>query len=353
LKRAELAEHRVFVTSGQRQRGDQVKWAANREYIDSQIAAGVHIAFLFKPHSGIFRLWEDSALIRRLSWLGKNHRYRGVGDGYDWPPRRISPVAKEHTHSAPGVLQAISQTLIDRAQQIRGQVRCVSDAVRGAVFATDALELLAGRTPTTSIDALSLKHEFEVIAECQFSGAEYHLGLAPRFREIARDVEVISRSFHPSHRETAALNAEMKIVSKILLIFRENAQYDEEQACMNRVRHLQNTLWMQREPIRHLLWPVVRYIEALLASFPRFLFVILCWIMALGALYTYFGGHEYWYWGIEDAITSFFSIGGPIHEGPDILRTFGYVGVTCVGIVAGFVHLGIFVSHLYSLVSRK
>jgi hypothetical protein len=355
FKGIEDAPYRVFVTSGQRQFGDQEKASSNRNYINQQRHKGRHVVILHKPHAGIFNLWERSGLARNLIRVridGK--RFPGVAAEYRWPPIKTflhSP--QEHTHSAPGVLQTISDSLVERAQTIRRDVVSVKDAIRGAVLAIDALELLAGRTPTISLDALSLKHEFEVIAECQFSGAEYHVTLTPRFDEIRRDLSVIGRSFHPTQQESAVLNGEIKIISKLQMIFREHARFEEERICTNRLRHLQNTLWMRQKPVRYMLLPVVRYLELLLASFPSFIFIIACWIVILSVLYTYTASHEHWYWGIEDALTSFFSIGPPIHEGRETSRSFGYMVVMCLGIIGGFVHLGVFVSHLYSLVARK
>lgn len=353
LPELERVMHRIFVTSLQRQPGDGIRWAANSVYLNEQRSHGQHIEVLPKPHAGIFTLWGRSGLAKRLSWVENQHYHRGVGEGYCWPPSKGSHIAKGYSHSTPGVLQSISNSLIERAQEIRSGVHSVKDAVRGAVLAAEALELLVGRSPTTSIDALSLKHEFEVIAECQFSGVEYHLNLAPRLKEIQRDVECISRFFHSSRRKTAALNAEMTIVSRLLLIFRENAQYEDEQLCMNRVRHLRNTLWMRHQPALYALWPLIRYIESLLASFPVFIVILLIWILCLSGLYVFCAPHSHWYLGLEDAITSFFSIGGPIHQGPATTLSLSYVSVICLAIVSGFVHLGIFVSHMYSLVVRK
>ena len=80
-------------------------------------------------------------------------------------------------------------------------VTSVADAVSGAVLATDALELTGGRTPTTAIDALYLKHQFELEAECQFSGVEYHLRIEPRLEEIAEDAAWICRWFAPRQQK--------------------------------------------------------------------------------------------------------------------------------------------------------
>ena len=362
-RRLEKAEHRIFVTSGQRVTGDGLKWTSNEAYIAQQKAAGKHIETLAKPYAGIFRLWEGSGLMRKLRWPDPTGKVRrGVAEDFIWPPPKESFTDEEHHgHSSPGVLLVIAESLIERAEQLlEDGVHSVPKAVRGAVLANDALELLGGRTPTVAVEALRLKHHFEVLAECEFAGVEHHIHMKERLEEIRREVRAISYWFGREQQTTAALNSEMKILLDLVRLLREQAQFDEEQEVMRRVRCLQNTLWMREPSWRQIFWPVLRYFELLLSSFPRFLMVIGGWIVILSLLYA--AGHSsqwcsnVWY-GMEDAITSFFSVGGPInHSSGEVLSAFQAgcrAGVICLAVVSGFVHLGIFISHLYTLVSRK
>ncbi len=353
--------HRIFVSSGQRLEGDEVKWAANRAYIADQRAHGVRVKTLHKPHAGMFRIWEKSGLSLLLSWSeadGKLHC--GVGDKFVWPPRwnTLNDQSQRDGggHSCPGILVVIAQCLIDRAECLFDGAHTIADGVRGAVLTTDALELLGGKTPTMAVAALTLKHQFEVLAECQFSGVEYHFPVRQRLTEISRDMASISRWFHPSQRKRARLNGEMTTVSELVKVFRSYGQFDEEQTCMNRVRRLHNTLWMRANPPRYLLWPVIRYIEFLLGSFARFVFVLALWILLFTWLYVENAHHGGWAPGLQDAITSFFSIGQPFHQ--DALHGNGlggapYIWTGCAAILLGFIHLGVFISHLYTVVSRK
>ena len=143
---------------------------------------------------------------------------------------------------------------------------------------------------------------------------------------------------------------------ELVTVFHSHNQFDEEQLCMNRVRWLHNTLWMREKPIRFSLWPVVRYLEFLLGSFSRFVVVLALWILLFSWLYFASADHQSWAPGLQDAITSFFSIGGPFHQGKMEglnLRGELYVWTACAAIFLGFIHLGVFISHLYTIVSRK
>jgi hypothetical protein len=351
--------NRIFITSDQKRRCDKDKRRQNGLYLRDQRTRGKFIPPpLHKPTAGIFKLWEDSGLKRKLSWRGENgKRHRGTGELFVWPPPFRECEEDSKGHSAPGVLLVIADKLIERAEKlVKDGVSCVEEAVTGAVLATDALELLGGKTPTTSIEALRLKHEFEILAECQFAGVEYHVSMKPRLVEIRHEVRSICKWFHPDIQRRAALNAEMSILTALVRHLREYGRFDEEQTCMNRIRHLHNSLWMRypRQAYRFVMWPVLRYLELLLSSFFTFFLIILVWVAVLSILYYYGANHPDWKMGLEDAITSFFSVGGPIDHGEEMgAKPWEFVSVTCLAIVSGFVHLGVFVSHLYSIVSRK
>jgi hypothetical protein len=309
---------------------------------------------LYKPHAGMFQLWRDSGLQHRCFGEVQNQRYVGVGKGYSLlPPDASSCQKNASSHSADGTLTLIAQRLIDRAEKLLGRGHLtVSDAVRGAVFATEALELLGGRTPTASIEGLRLKHELEVTAECQFSGVEYHPAIGLRLEEIRGFVNAIGRRFHPKKASDAAINAEMTICSRLALLFRENAKFDEEQICNAQVRSLHNKLWRRQRRFGCLAAPFHWYIEHLLTSMPRFLLWIGGWILLLAVLYCVslqgsFGR------GLESAVTSFFSVGAPIEHGGASITSVFHAATVCLAVVAGFLHLGVFISHLYTIVSRR
>jgi hypothetical protein len=350
-EKVETSEHRLLVTTGQTRPGDTTL-ADNRTYLRAK--AHGRGGIVFKPASGMLGLWGEAGLLRPR---GKTQR-KGNNPDFVWPPKPPEPGDGGGIgHGSPGRLTLTAERLIRRGQALLEEVKSVEDAVHGAVLAGDALELTGCRTPTTATEALCLKHRFEVLAECQFSGVEYHIRIMPRLEEIELETAAIALWFHRGRYKQAKLNAEMSIMTELAPIFHDYGQYDEEQACTNRARNIHNTLWMQQKPHRVLLWPVLRYLELLFKSFAIFVVVITAWIVGLSLLYWLSGGHPHWGYGLEDAVSSFFSIGGPLHHvgsgvNPDRVPL-AYALVTCLAIVLGFLHLGVFVSHLYTLVSRK
>lgn len=346
------AKHRILVTTGYLQPGEKDKFKQNEEFIRQLKAKGVHHKQVPKPHAGTFRLWQASGLSNCLEFGRGRRRRTGVGAGFYWPPEE----QKDHVefgHSSPGRLTYIAQHLLNRAERMwRGEGMSIHEAVRGAVLATDALELLGGRTPTTSIEALRLKHKFEVNAECRFSGVEHHFLLKPRLHEIKRDVAYICNWFDQKQKKPAALNAEMTILSCLMIVFRQSAQFDEEQECLVRVRYLQNELWRRQTLWRFWTWPVLRYFEFILSSIPNFISSMLLWMILLTIAYTLVLDGSIMA-GIESALTSFLSPGGPIAFQKDEVESGLHAGIICMAIALGSLHLGVFVAHLYSIIARK
>lgn len=389
---------RVLISSGHRpgKGGDHTR-QANKDYIERQgrrnNAAGnynpVHMPELRKPHSGVFRIWEDAGLTTRLK--------SGVAPGFVWPPKwpeepapgsledLPAPVSEgvKTGHSSPGVLLVIAQRLLQRAEALSENAHSVQKAVRGAVLAADALELLGGKTPTSSVAALALKQQFECLAVCHFSGVQHHFPMNSRIDEITVEAKSISHWFEPAHSLSARENAEIAVHSRLVKVFRDFNRFDEEQMSMHRIRHLHHNLWMRGErrsaalerpaesyeelrghatiywgKLRYILYPVLRYLEFCLASFPRFAAIILGWVFVIFVFFLISRDHTLPpVTALQDSLTSFFSIGGPIHQGGDDCLDLAmprlYAWTECAAIVLGAFHLGVFVSHLYTLVSRK
>jgi hypothetical protein len=342
--------NRIFITSDQKRRCDKDKRKQNGLYLKDQRTRGKYIPPpLHKPTAGIFKLWEESGLKRKLSWRDENgKRHHGIGELFIWPPPFRECEEDSGGHSAPGILLVIADKLIERAEKLlQDGASCVEEAVTGAVLATDALELLGGKTPTTSIEALRLKHEFEILAECQFAGVEYHVPMTPRLADIRHEVRSICKWFHPDIQHRAALNAEMSILTALVKHLRQYGRFDEEQTCMNRIRHLHNSLWMQhpRHAYRLVMWPVLRYLELLLSSFFTFFVVLLVWIAAVAALYCGVAGSSDLAWGLRTAFDAFL-LGD--NNPPDASHT-----VTLIANISSWFHLGVFMSYMYSIISRK
>jgi len=359
----EQAKHRIFVTSGQRSPQDALRWMRNRKYIASQKARGVYTRTLYKPYAGIYRLWAGAGLNQELRWTDKSsgRRFRGVAEGYVWPPDRRKWSGDGSGHSSPGALLQIADHLTARAEKLWDELDrsgSVEEAVRGAVLATDALELLGCRTPTQSIEALRLKHKFELLAECQFSGVEHHVCIKERIAEIRRDIKAISYWFGPRKRKMATWNAEAQILTDLVRILREHGHFDEEQYCMTNIRRAMRKIWLhEKRPWSLMGYPLRWYVEILLDRPVYFVGALTFWTTALFWFFMHHGHQKAggggsvtehgWEASLAETMTTFFQTQTPDGIGwPALL-------VSSAAILFGFVHLGIFISHLYTQVSRR
>jgi hypothetical protein len=357
LSRLEKANYRIFVTTEHRHGGDGGKHDANHAYVESDdcvqdgTEANRYGRMVLKPYSGMFALWTRSGLGRRLRGGGVGKPKRGVAPEFVWPPPKSDGHDGDTGHSAPGRLLQVAAHMIIRCEaMIRAGVHTVPDAVRCAVLTTDALELLGDRTPTTAMDALTFKHVAEVTAECQFSGVEYNIVVQPRLDEIAREARCLSRWFNHSRQRMAAMNVEMTTLVEMMRVFRDHGQFDEALICQNRVRHLHNRLWMRQQPARIIFWPVLKYTETVLASFAWFLAAIAGWLLLFAALFSWVAKVPVVPAGVgpwDQAFTSF--TGG----GAFASSSFAWNLLTVCAVFLGIAHIGIFISHVYMLVSRK
>jgi hypothetical protein len=344
------ASYRVIVTVGHRRHDGTATDVKNRKYLRGLAKTKSNI--LYKPLTGTFDLWQRSGLNR---WL---HSTGGQAAGYSWPPANPGAYETVSSHSAPGRLLQIAERLIHRAAKIAQNSTSAPEALHGAMLALEAQEYLGHRTPTTSLEALSLKHKLEVLAECMFYGVEYNIDVQTRLGEIKRDVRLIAEWFRSNTRKLSTLNAEINIISDLALIFRERNQFDEEQECLARIRNLYRHLWFEKNKwYAWLAYPFRWYIEFLLGSIRRFVIAIFLWLIFFGSLFSTL--HHYKppdsappaiQHGFFDAIVSFLSLQPP-HE----LRQSEQIvlWLSLVAVLAGYVHLGIFISHLYSIIARR
>lgn len=259
----------------------------------------------FKPASGLFTLWRELGLNRDWNSTGKyawddfiRSRYVGLAPGYFWPPdveREDDYLLQyqEDGHSSPGRLTHIAEHLIERANGLIRETNTATDALRGAVLATEALELLGAKTPTVSVEALLLKHAFEVTAECQFPGVEYHLNLKERFADIRANLGRMSQWLNSSRQQDFQLNAEALILSKLASILEEHGEYEEFEFCQMELRSLHRRIQVRfdkktRPPFLWILiYPFRLYIEFVLRSSLHFLgtiFVLILLFMGLHSL---------------------------------------------------------------------
>lgn len=306
--------------------------------------------FVLKPVGGMFDLWAQAKLFKRLPRRRDkegNLIQKGHAPGFYWPPQSTN--SKNESHSAPGKLMLIAQHLVRRADAMRSISNTVEECIHGAVLATDALELLSYQTPTLALQALCLKHEFEVKAEVAFLGVGHHFDLRHRLEELEREVKAASRFFDKSRCRSAELDTLVSIGNRLMLVFREAGQFDEEMACLVRIRSWHRKLRRKqaRNPLSLTANGVMGYAEWLLASPVYFFGALLFWYLLLVTLWS----------GVTDLSLlqslsiswNAFTAGEPkgIAENPTdfLLHVFG----SSVGIF----HFGVFISYLYSAVTRK
>jgi hypothetical protein len=338
--------YRIFVTVGHRHAAYAERSHQNQSHLND-LKPGMWIRMLYKPCSGMFDLWHRSGLEQRLR-----------AEGFDWNSAKLASETTRGGHSAPGRLLVIAEHLIGRSNSILRSADSVPGAVHGAVLASNAQELLGNRTPTTMLEALALKHQLEVLAECMFYGVEYNMDVKSRFDEIKRDVASVQEWFHPKKAKLSALNAQIRIVNELSLRFREHNQFDEEQQCLTKLRELHRHLWFRKHASwTWFIYPARWYIDFLLSSVSRFVLAILFWIVVYSFLFALFP-HLYQpialsaaMHGLSDSVSAFFGL-QLVHD----LNQFqgeGLILVNISAIFAGFIHLGILISHLYSIIARR
>ncbi len=361
-------KRRYFVTADhQKETAPGSDSNGNKSYLRTLREAGRGGLVVRKPTPGIFTLWRETKLDRELETFDEEDRRRlGFAPGYIWPPCS-SKRGSGDGHSAPGRLLQVSESLIARATRlINNHVDSVPQAVRGAVMASLAQELLGDRTPTTAREALELKHRFEVLAECQFGGVEFNINVNPRFEEINKEMHNLGEWFNHRRREDSLLNGELAIISRLMAIFRDHDELNEAEECRRKMRDLHRMIWLRHYgPSVWLFWPLRWYIEKLAGSLRA-----MCWMILLSliVLVVMNAGYdilypdpnklplpvtvtEIWLESISESVKYF--VGGEPWTAGDGNSWISFkVIVSSFAALWGFLHLGILISHIYRLVSR-
>jgi hypothetical protein len=343
FSRLQESERHIFVSVGHRH---SASYEANRAFFRDQHALGKKIKKVFKPSGGMYNLLKDAGLLNRY-WKNLKEWIKRTA-----PPKEPEP--EGGTHSAPGRLVVIAERLNDRAEKILEKAQTVQECILGATLALEASELLGYRTPTTALESIALRHQLEVKAECMFYGVSYNINVKERLKEIKLEVEAVARWFHHSVKRQSILNAQMSIITEIARLFREYGQFDEEQDCMRRLRDLNRCWYFTRHPCLFWFWLLRWYVEKLVGSFPAFVTMVLAWPFLFGVLSSlmkagFKNSAEWKFWDhIAHAYFTFFGL-QPL-EFPAEWKA-GLLAVLIV--LAGFLHLGIFIAHLYTLIMRR
>lgn len=348
---AESSKYRIIVSSGHSGASTDTM-TQNREYVKANKPKGW--GFVLKPTGGMFDLWAKARLFERLKPNrdgGQESDRPGLAPGFVWPPKsdKNSPTGNA-AHSAPGKLMLIASHLVRRADSLREEANTVEECIRGAVLATDAVELLGYRTPTLALQALELKQWLESKAEVAFVGVGHHFQLTRRFKEIERETKVASRFHHKSRRDAAALDAAVTIANRLTLVFREAGQFDEEEECLRKLRWWNRKLSFSRARNKFYLWPglgMLAYAEWLISSLGWLLLSVAVWMLLIALA---------WWPLLPASKTLFDAVAGAVNSfiGSGITTDNGWlVALSTFSALLGFFHLGVFVSFLYSAIARK
>ncbi len=312
---------------------------------------------VLKPYGGMFDLWNKLGM-RDPKRTEKGQR-NGLARGYIWPPSAAPLDLSAGGHSAPGVLLLVSRSLVERAK-ILFQSDRTDDLVRGAVLARDSMELLGGRVPTKSLEALAEFHKCEVKAECQFAGVEYHVALRDRLKEIRDDIADISKKLHMKRQRSFALNGEAFVLRAIQKIFNEFNEYDESQMCHIRLRQIHGELLRLKALRRNwigarLVLPLARYTDMLLVSVRRAVLALVVWLALFTAAFKYIG-HD-----LENAFERAFTVIATFNLPPGyedmkqwaVALQHSDAALVYLGVLVGVFHLGILVSLIYARAARE
>lgn len=346
FRRLTHVKKRVLVTVGHSKSMLLSKCYPDR--LDNTGGKAQEITMILKPCGGFYDVVSKSGLQDVYKqWLENE----SIIDSFDKGHQDI------RTHSAPGRLLMVSTLLLQRARTILCCSVNVQECIHGALLALEAKELLGYRTPTTTMEAITLRHQLEVKAECMFYGTEYNMDVKNRFKELKDEINTTSKWFNFRSRKRSSLNAQMGIVMEIMRIFREFGRFDEEQICLNYFRKIKRKLYFSKTPWLYFLRPIRAYVERLVGSLTLFILALFLWPFIFATIAI-----------LSDIDLGNLQVSGPVDfEGYITYSFITFYGLypVCLPeqnagrilimlmILFGFIHLGVFIAHLYTLVSRK
>ena len=339
------ATRRLFVTVGHQQgRSNEAIASRNEAYIAGLAGSNNKI---LKPVSGLYQLLSDAHLWNR------HQRRPKFAEGFDDGAKHHRSEGKESHHSAPGRFLMIAERLMARCRQIVGECTDTVSAIHAAVLALEARELLGGRTPTTALETLALQHEAEVTAESLFLGVEYNLPLKERLAEIEREVAAMGQWFHKGRRRRSTLNAQLTVAERLAKKFNDLNQLEEELQCLGAASTLRFNFWMAQKWWHRLLWPALRYISFAMKSLLHFAGAVAILIVLFAFLYWYLPGPSHSFLDSVAASGYFMATLQPAPAWADNFRSvYSEFMLMAQGFMAYF-NLGLLVSHLYLLVTRR
>ncbi|HEU4922698.1 MAG TPA: hypothetical protein VFT23_06470 [Burkholderiales bacterium] len=270
-----------------------------------------------------------------------------------WPPANPERGHTAGQHAMPGFLTMAARCLLRRCAEPG------FPAQRQAMFALEAQELLLNRVPSLSLEA----HRQRVCAELRLEGEVPTLfggsarpaygRLAPRFKQIEREIDsMLAVIYNPRGERRAQLRYAFgsQLIGTMIDEYRQGYHFHEELATIARQREMD-----LGGPGRYFAW-VLR--------FPRNFFLsVVGWTCVFGAFYALLAVCN----GADSSIAllgraglvslhTLASVGLPPTEmvgNPALSNNIVFLVAATLECVAGLVHWGLGLGHLYTLVSRR
>lgn len=283
-------------------------------------------------------------------------------------------------HSATNKVLIIGEMLLERARAIAKSADTTAEAIYAATLSLEAKELLYGRSQTTSLEMYAMQQKMEVTAECCFLGIGQEISLENRILELAHTVDKILRVYrHSDHKKyVQSYNAQIEMINDIRMIFKNYEQFDEEDACIDKIRKLSQGLHFYSLKWPRKIWSFTgeRYFNWLMSSGTN-IFIAICLIILGYALFymkqvsdIYISAShpeiinsefscffsKVLFDGLIRSAETFFSI-QPFTD-QIILSVkdksgFWFNAANLSEMICGYFHLGIFIAWLYQKLARR
>ena len=322
---------RTIVSSGGRA-------CANWRDLEKNHATG-SIKLVFKPVKGLLDLWTASPAKTRgkpaLShWASANQ----VAN---------SPLTMtQSTHAAPGAITLTAAKMLLRAERLSRSDAGFSDLLLAATLCVDVELLLSGRSPTTALEAISIKHQAEARLECVFHGVAAAPNIHARLIELQTSIQNICMTYDNSARRDATLAANIEVLNQLISIFRQYGRFEEEQKLLNDARDLRCRIRWRGTGAQPLEALALLYPNFILRSPYYFAVAFIAGMIAFAWLYVPFQPGVAGKTLLWRALITTVAMQPPV----DYERS-NVIDFLCM--VWGLGHFGVFLSHLYNLILRR
>lgn len=298
-------------------------------------------SWLFKPVKGLLALQSGA--------IGKT---RGPLDPWIAPSNDRDAVdLKDDTvagsggrHATHGIMTEVATAMVARGEHLLDEPSDFDSLLLAAVLGLDTQMLLRGKSPTTALEALAVQQHAEVTIECIFAGVAADPRIRPRLVELESAAFAICSRYGAKAQRVARLNAKVEIANRLVGILRQHARFEEEMECLARVRSWRAAIHRTSGPFGWIYGWILAYFNSCV-SYPLFLALLTLFWCAVFSLLYFFVPPTLAPWdAFQRAALTLVSL-------QPNGKSQSWLDVPCI--FAGLVHFGLFISYLFSLVSRR